>query len=99
MQSTFHGSATDEVLHLRATVPARTASRPGGAARRHCGTLGARSPADLRAVSAMGLLDWVRQQKPRMDGWPVADDSEIPPILIKLWKAAVLVLPATVTDS
>jgi hypothetical protein len=45
----------------------------------------------------MGLLDWARAQKLRMDGWSVGDDSELPPALVKLWKAAVLALPATTT--
>jgi hypothetical protein len=46
----------------------------------------------------MGLLDWARQQKLRMDGWSVEDDTDLPPVLIKLWKAAVLALPATTTS-
>jgi hypothetical protein len=44
------------------------------------------------------MLDWVRVQKTRMDGWPVGDDPELPAVVPRLWKSAVLVLPATVTS-
>jgi hypothetical protein len=46
----------------------------------------------------MGLLDWARAQKLRMDGWPVGGERELPPIVRQLWKSAMLVLPATVTS-
>jgi hypothetical protein len=44
------------------------------------------------------MLDWVRVQKLRMDGWLVGDDRELPPMVPRLWKSAAVVLPATVTS-